>query len=235
LVERQKRSGKVVRLAKRGRGGENEPQVLGRKNACGNEDDGVERARRRSAELIVGTKQGLPVYTSNPSVPAKDQISRPRRSQIGNDRKGLVFDEGTGEIIGRGGAILYEWEEVDKERFVKLFLAGLKQASGLSKAGLAFFEVVYDQMRENPNSDRVMLSLLDPAMPKIPRATYFRGLRELLEKEFLFRSPFDGVFFVNIRYMFNGDRLAFVKGYHLKGSQPELPLPPPEPRDSTAD
>ena len=186
-------------------------------------------------ELIVGTKQGLPVYTANPSIPPKDQISKPRRSQIGNERKGLVFDEGSEEIIGRGGAILYEWEEVDKERFVKLFLAGLKQASGLSKAGLAIFEVVYDQMRENPNSDRVMLSLLDPAMPKIPRATYFRGLRELLEKEFLFRSPFDGVFFVNIRYMFNGDRLAFVKGYHLKGSQPELPLPPPEPRVSTAD
>jgi ornithine carbamoyltransferase len=44
--------------------------------------------------------------------------------------------------------------------------------------------------------------------------------------EFLYRSPSDGVFFVNIRFMFNGDRLAFVKSYHLKGSarQQELPL-----------
>jgi hypothetical protein len=34
------------------------------------------------------------------------------------------------------------------------------------------------------------------------------------------------VFFVNIRFMFNGDRLAFVKSYHLKGAsrQHELPL-----------
>ena len=50
------------------------------------------------------------------------------------------------------------------------------------------------------------------------------GLRELLEKEFLYRSPYDGTFFINIRYMFNGDRLAFVKAYHLKGGakpQPE--------------
>ena len=42
-----------------------------------------------------------------------------------------------------------------------------------------------------------------------------------------FRSPSDGVFFVNIRFMFNGDRLAFVRSYHLKGSdsrQRELPL-----------
>jgi hypothetical protein len=35
------------------------------------------------------------------------------------------------------------------------------------------------------------------------------------------------VYFVNIRFMFNGDRLAFVKSYHLKGAsrQQELPLP----------
>jgi hypothetical protein len=46
-----------------------------------------------------------------------------------------------------------------------------------------------------------------------------------LDKEFLFRSPEDGTFFVNIRYMFNGDRLAFVKAYHLKDSQPSLPFP----------
>jgi hypothetical protein len=56
------------------------------------------------------------------------------------------------------------------------------------------------------------------------------GCANCSQKEFLYRSPYDGQFFVNIRYMFNGDRLAFVKGYHLKGSQPELPLPPPEPR-----
>jgi hypothetical protein len=58
--------------------------------------------------------------------------------------------------------------------------------------------------------------------------TYLRGLRELLQKEFLYRSPEDvGTFFVNIRFMFKGDRLAFVKAYHLKDAdkQPTLPFP----------
>jgi hypothetical protein len=62
--------------------------------------------------------------------------------------------------------------------------------------------------------------------------TYRRGLRELLEKEFVFRSPNPGLFFVNIRFMFNGDRLAFVKGYKLKKDQPMLPgleFEPPAP------
>ncbi|MGD9786066.1 MAG: hypothetical protein AB7E80_17215 [Hyphomicrobiaceae bacterium] len=56
-------------------------------------------------------------------------------------------------------------------------------------------------------------------------------MRELLEKEFLFRSPYDGTFFVNIRFMFNGDRLAFVKGYKLRNAPPEqgaLGLPEPD-------
>ena len=60
------------------------------------------------------------------------------------------------------------------------------------------------------------------------KTTYYEGLRELLEKEFIFRTPYDGMFFVNIRFMFNGDRLAFVKGYKLKQDQPELPLGSPE-------
>lgn len=176
--------------------------------------------KNQKPSFIIGEKRGVPIYTANPSIPAQEDISRPRRAKIGNDKKGLIIHEGTGEILGSGGAVVYEWEEVDKERFVKLFLAGVKQAAGLSKAGILVFEKVYNQMRDNPNSDKIMLGVHDPAVSDIPRATYYRGLRELLEKEFLYRSPWDGTFFVNIRYMFNGDRLAFVKAYHLAGSAP---------------
>jgi hypothetical protein len=180
---------------------------------------------------VIGEKRGLPIYETNPSIPSKNQISKPRRTRLGNEQKGLVIDEGTGEILGRGGAVLYEWEEVDKERFVKLFLSGLKQASGLSKAGLSIFEVVYNQVREKPNSDKVELSFYTAAkvIGGLNDRTYQRGLRELLEKEFLFRSPYEGVFFINIKYMFNGDRLAFVKGYQIKNVQPTLPFLENEP------
>ncbi|MCW5716914.1 MAG: hypothetical protein KIS68_03675 [Bauldia sp.] len=171
----------------------------------------------------------MPVYRTNPSVPGTNEIARIKRVQIGDDHKGFVVDRGTGEILGRGGAISYEFEEVDKERFVKLYLAGLKQASDLSKAGMAVFEIVYNELRGSPGRDTVLLS--QDASPLAP-ATFRRGLRELLEKEFLFRSPYDGTFFVNIRFMFNGDRLAFVKGYRLKNAEAEqasLPLALPEP------
>lgn len=177
---------------------------------------------------VISTKHGVPLYRSNPSVPTSGEITRTKRVQIGDEHKGFVVDNSTGEILGRGGAISYEFEEVDKERFVKLYLAGLKQAAGLSKAGLAVFEIVYNQLRESPGSDSVLLSARDHELPK---TTYFRGLRELIDKEFIFRSTIDGQFFVNIRFMFNGDRLAFVKGYKLKNAdsgQGSLQLPAPE-------
>lgn len=180
--------------------------------------------------LVISEKQGIPVYSANPSIPARDGIVKRRQKRIGNDQKGLVIDGGTGEVIGRGAAVIYEWEEVDKESFVKLFIGGIKKASGLSKTGLGLFEAVYQQMRSRPNSDQVQLSLWTAAqhIKGLNDRTYRRGLRELLENGILYRSPVDGVFFVDITCMFNGDRLAFVKGYHLKESQQSLPLPEPE-------
>jgi len=175
-------------------------------------------------------KRGVPIYMTNPSVPGKDEISRARRKQFGNAHKGIVIDDGTGEILGRGAAYLYEFEEVDKERFVKLFLDGVRKTAELSSTGLMIFELIYNQMRGNPNTDKIEMSLMvaQDRLPNLAERTYRRGLRELLDKEVLFRSPVEGVFFVNIRCMFNGDRLAFVKAYHLKDSQPSLPFPTPE-------
>jgi hypothetical protein len=99
------------------------------------------------------------------------------------------------------------------------------------------FELVYNQLQQKPGQDTITLSILTAGMKK---TAYYSGLRELLDKEFLFRSPYDGTFFVNIKFMFNGDRLAFVKGYKRKqdAQHASLPLlergvlPPPSTEDS---
>ncbi len=159
----------------------------------------------------------MPVYTANPSIPSESEIKSPRRRQLGEENRGLVvLDDGSGEVLGRGTAVAYEWEEVDKERFVKLFLSGVKQAAELSKPGLVMFEMVYNALRDKPGTDKIELSFLTAGKSK---TIYYKGMRELLEKGFLYNTPYDGTFFVNIRFMFNGNRLAFVKAYHLKGSR----------------
>jgi len=143
----------------------------------------------------------------------------------------VIVDGGTGELVGQGVRHFMEFEEVDATRFVKLYLAGMKQAAGLTKAGLAVFEIVYQMLQERPNKDEVNLSFAIARRMTLDlnERTYRRGMRELIEREFLFESLADGLYYVNIRYMFNGDRLTFVKGYKLKGAnisslQAELPL-----------
>jgi hypothetical protein len=175
--------------------------------------------------LMGKTRWGDPIYTINPSVPDKQGIVTKRKSKIGNDRRGIIINDGTGEILGDGSATYYEFEEVDSERFVKLYLAGVKKAADLSKAGLSVFEWIYLQVMENPNTDRVNLSVDDPGIP-LARTTFYRGLRELLDRDFLFRTPWEGTYFINVRYLFNGDRLAFVKGYQRKkAAQPKVSVP----------
>ncbi len=175
----------------------------------------------------VTTKRGFPVYRTNPSVPPTDGLrTRTKRIHVPGGNAAVIVDNTSGEIKGLGGMGIWWEEEVDSSRFVKLFLDGIRQAAGLSKAGMQVFEMVYTAMRATPGSDEIKLNSYLARDNGINDRTYQRGVRELLEKEFLFRSQSDGVFFVNIRFMFNGDRLAFVRSYHLKrpSTQQELPL-----------
>src|SRR5271169_3309851 len=187
----------------------------------------VERQIAEVPENQISTKRGFPVYRTNPSVPQAFNLpTRTKRINVPGGRGSVIVDNTTGELKGIGGMGFWWEEEVDTTRFVKLFLDGIKQAAGLSKTGIQVFELVYHEMRAHPGVDEIKLNQYVAKDHGISDRTYQRGVRELLEKEFLYRSPSDGVFFVNIRFMFNGDRLAFVKSYHLKGAarQAELPL-----------
>jgi hypothetical protein len=117
-------------------------------------------------------KRGVPIYTINPSIPARDTIGRTRRVQMGNERRGMIIDGDTGEMLGRGSAVMYEFEEVDKERFVKLFLDGVRKTAGLSTTGLMIFEMIYNQVRDNPSALRVKdVGLMEVSAPRPPDVT----------------------------------------------------------------
>ena len=139
----------------------------------------------------------------------------------------------TGEVLGRGAFGFVEEKEIDNEQFVKVYLEGIKQYGQLSKAGALLFEFVYREISglSAKDKDTISLSYLlaEKWRPGLHRRTYERGMNELLEKGFLFRSLAADVYFVNVRFMFNGDRMVLVKAYRRSGStlQAELPLDAP--------
>jgi hypothetical protein len=186
----------------------------------------VERQIVEVPENQLSTKRGFPVYRTNPSVPQPYGLpTRTKRINVPGGKGSVIVDNSSGEVRVGGLGFWFE-EEVDTTRYVKIVIDGIKQTAGLSRAGIQVFELVYREIQANPGRDEIKLNQYVAKDHRINDRTYQRGVRELLEKEFLYRSPSDGVFFVNIRFMFNGDRLAFVKSYHLKDAsrQQELPL-----------
>ncbi len=184
--------------------------------------------------LEVGQLRGHAVYKMNPSLsdslPVRIRTNKP--SKMGG---AYMVAPGTGEVVARGAFGFIEEKEVDSEQFVKIYLAGIRQYGELSKAGALLFEFVYKEMSGRNAKDKdtitISLALAQEWKPELARATYYRGLNELLDKEFLYRSyASSDLYFVNVRFMFNGDRIVLAQSYHLKGSgkQAELPLDTPQ-------
>ena len=94
----------------------------------------------------------------------------------------------------------------------------------LSNAGARVFTVLYMEVQKNIGKDRVYLSFstLD-ADAKISQATFTRGMRELMDKGFVAPTEAIAWYWLNPDYLWNGDRLAFVKEYRKKGGTFEDP------------
>jgi hypothetical protein len=190
---------------------------------------------QKSADKV-GELRGHPLYRVNPSLsqslPVKVKYKKP--SNMTSAYK-IVHD--TGEILAQGAIGFWEEQEVDTEQFVKIYLAGIRQYGNLTKAGAKLFEYIYKEMSGHKAKDTdtvtITLNLVRDWHPKLAKTTYYRGLSELLDQEFLFRYfGSEDLYFVNVRYMFNGDRIVLAKSYRrksAKSNQPELPfnLEPP--------
>jgi hypothetical protein len=167
----------------------------------------------------LGERKGIQIYERNPSIPPAGELrTRTHQTQVAKGKDAMIVSGSTGELLGKSMVAFMHSEEVDQTRFVKVFLDGVKRISGLSKAGLSVFEVVYAQARENVNADQIVLSAYHGKQAGLSDRTFYRGVRDLLEKEILYASPSVSVYFLNIRYLFNGNRLHFITSYHLKES-----------------
>lgn len=166
-------------------------------------------------------RKGLVEYEKNPFV--KDALASTRTGTrrisptgTGKDKFMIVSDQG--EIVAPAG--FHEIVEVDKSQFVKLFAKGVRAFQDLSAAGGRVFELVFEQVQERPGKDQVFITYpsIDQTVNPISRATFDRGMRELLEKKFLAMTRVPGQYFFNIDYIFNGNRLAFIKEFRLRGA-----------------
>lgn len=167
------------------------------------------------------SRRGAEKYTQNPFIGdavANTKTGVKRISNRQGDRM-MVVSESTGEIVAPAG--FWQAQEVDKSQFVKLYVNGVKALKDLTGAGTKVFELLYLEVQKNIGKDAVWLSytMIDQEVSKISRTTFFKGMKELVEKGFIAESTTQNRYFINPDFMWNGDRLAFVKEYRLKKSR----------------
>lgn len=167
------------------------------------------------------TRRGVQLYKTNPFIGVAAINTKQGVKRITNKTgdKMLVVSENTGEVFG--GAGFWQAQEVDKTQFVKLYVNGVKAFKELTGAGTKVFEVFYLEVQKQIGKDRVYLSYsaINHDITPMSSATYDRGMRELLAKKFLAPTVVQGWFYINPDYVFNGDRLAFVKEFRLSATK----------------
>jgi hypothetical protein len=189
----------------------------------------AEKDLKCGPQAVVLKRRGFPVFESNPSVGSFPV--RIRKTKQSHAQEVYMIAPGTGEVLAKGDFAFMKETEVDSEEFVKVYLDGVRKYGELKKAGALLFEFVYRELsgKNAKDKDTIMLSYLLARRwkPDLAERTYFRGMHELLAKDFIFRTLAADVYFVNVRFMFNGDRMVLGQAYKRRREIPkskDLPL-----------
>jgi hypothetical protein len=128
-----------------------------------------------------------------------------------------VADQETGECLGE--AAFKQTRVVDKSQFLMMYM-GLQSAFWqLSQRAQKVLRVIFHQAQSKNTigKDEIYLSwevaeeIFIAEEIKISRATYFRGLGELVEKRIVAESTRTNIVYLNPTLIFNGNRATFIQ------------------------
>lgn len=174
----------------------------------------------KDESLAVGkSKRGLSTYKANPFIAGaamNTKIGSKRIVSKSGDKMMIVSEHG--EIMAPAG--FHQVVEVDKSQFVKLFINGVKALQQLTSAGTQVFELIYHSVQQQFGKDELYINYasINQEITPMSESTYMRGMKELLKKGFIAQSMRPSMYYLNIDYLFSGDRLAFIKEYRLAGT-----------------
>lgn len=157
-------------------------------------------------------------HSNNPLV--DPNVIKTKQKSVRPFATGRMVDTITGEEVA-GTAVVVR-KTIDEQHFVKVFSEGVKAAYDLSPSGYKVFQLVLKATQcAAVGEDKIYLHFMDavedPEMP-ISRQTFHRGMKELLQKEFIAASDRPGMYWINPHLFFKGDRVAFIHEFVRKRS-----------------
>ncbi|HUM53516.1 MAG TPA: hypothetical protein PK431_16980 [Chitinophagales bacterium] len=156
-------------------------------------------------------------YSKNPFLTDEIlKIDSGKKMIIAGSTKQVLVDTDSGQIDGI--TLLHKYKEVDRTQFVKLYVNEIQSLFDLSKTGLKVFGFVVNSMRINTDEIYISITKLMQYCGYRNKTQVYKGLAELIGNKIIAMSEDTNLWYVNPNVVFNGDRIAFVKEYRLKGS-----------------
>jgi hypothetical protein len=152
-------------------------------------------------------------YKENPFVDDVFKIDSKKKTIIAGRTDKIFIDKETGEL--EGVAMLHRYKEVDREKFVKLYLSEINSLFELSKSGIKVFSYILHILSINSDSVYIYIPDLMEFCGYKNKTIAYRGLGELLSSKIIALSIRQGWWYVNPKIVFNGDRIVFMKEYRL--------------------
>lgn len=170
----------------------------------------------KKSELEIASYSKAPSLRESPFL--DDLIIKTRGKRLTVARGSALINEATGKIESRTeiGQVI----PVDTEQFIRLFSKDLADWFDFDRATQKLFAKMLIKVQSEAINRDIFYYAIEDMMTDTgySKPTVYKCLTELINKKIIAKHHNQNLFFLNPRFLFNGDRADFVKSYRIKKS-----------------
>lgn len=127
------------------------------------------------------------------------------------DETRLIINQSTGEVEGHAQFVNYM--KVDEDKFAKVYRSQIKALYDLNTPAIRIFAYIVDHLPQN--SDTIIINYKEcmEFTGYSSMASINKGISKLIDAGILARTEYSYMFFINIRILFNGNRISLIEEY----------------------
>jgi hypothetical protein len=124
--------------------------------------------------------------------------------------------------------VKHQYQYLEDREFLKVFISANDVLSSLRNSAQVVFEYIFKTLQTSSSYNRTIIDVgwktyqtfcrYNDVAEEVSEKTFYRARKELIEKRIIAETEITGIYFFNLNYFFNGDRLVVVKEYIRKNS-----------------
>jgi len=156
----------------------------------------------------------IPIGKDNPFMP------KLKNTMLVKTRQGIVKSAplytADGEI--KFTRMFADVKDVDSSAFTKVFQDKVSEWAGLNATGNKVFGYILANLEPNLAEVYIYVQDVMEFCGWSERNMVYRGLVDLYNHNLIYRSPKRHIWYINPDYLFNGDRVSFVRTYKINSN-----------------